>query len=49
MFGSNFPIDGLHGNFDKLFRAYREIVAGFSQDEQTAMFYGNAERYYRLG
>lgn len=48
MFGSNFPIDGLHGTFDELFHAYREIVSGFSQNAQAAMFYGNAERYYRL-
>ena len=49
MFGSNFPIDGLHGTFDVLFNAYREIVADLSTDEQRALFHDNAERFYRLG
>lgn len=48
MFGSNFPIDGLHGSFDNLFDAYREIVSGFSDDEIKAMFHDNAERFYKL-
>ena len=49
MFGSNFPIDGLHGTFDELFNAYREIVTDLSTDEQRALFHDNAERLYRLG
>ena len=48
MFGSNFPIDRLHGSFDRLFDAYRAIVSGFSNDEIKALFHDNAERYYRL-
>jgi predicted TIM-barrel fold metal-dependent hydrolase len=48
MFGSNFPIDGLHGSFDNLFDAYREIVSGFSDDEIRGMFHDNAERLYKL-
>ncbi|MGI9368031.1 MAG: amidohydrolase family protein [Ruegeria sp.] len=48
MFGSNFPIDGLHGSFDKLFDAYREIVSGFSDEDARAMFHDNAERFYKL-
>ena len=49
MFGSNHPIDGLHGTFDELFNAYREIVADLSAGEQCALFHDNAERLYRLG
>lgn len=48
MFGSNFPIDGLHGSFDNLFDAYRDIVSGFADDEIKAMFHDNAERFYKL-
>jgi predicted TIM-barrel fold metal-dependent hydrolase len=48
MFGSNFPIDGLHSSFDKLFNAYREIVSQFSEDEVRALFHDNAARYYRI-
>ncbi|MCP4381194.1 MAG: amidohydrolase family protein [Hyphomicrobiales bacterium] len=48
MFGSNFPIDGLHSSFGTLFDAYRVIVDGFSDDEQRAMFHDNAARSYRI-
>ena len=48
MFGSNFPIDGLHSSFDTLLDAYREIVATLSEDEQRALFHDNASRYYRI-
>lgn len=48
MFGSNFPIDGLHGNFDKLFNAYREIVGGLDEDERRVLFHDNAARFYRI-
>ena len=48
MFGSNFPVDKLYGNFDRLFSAYYEIVADFSDDEKRAMFYDTAALVYRL-
>jgi len=48
MFGSNFPIDGLHSTYGKLFDAYREIVSGFTDAEQRAMFHDNAAHFYRL-
>ena len=48
MFGSNFPIDGLHGSFDTLLNAYREILSGLSPHEARALFHDNAARYYRL-
>ena len=28
--------------------AYAEIISGFTEDEQTAMFSGNAERFFRI-
>jgi len=48
MFGSNFPIDGLHSTYDALFNAFREIVSGFSDAEVHALFHDNAARSYRL-
>ena len=48
MFGSNFPVDKLYGSFDRLFSAYYEIVADFSDDEKRAMFYDTAALVYRL-
>lgn len=48
MFGSNFPIDGLHSSFDTLFDAYRTVISGLSAAEQRLLFHDNAARYYRL-
>jgi predicted TIM-barrel fold metal-dependent hydrolase len=48
MFASNFPVDKLYSSFDDLYAAYKTIVAGFSADEQHALFQANAERLYRL-
>lgn len=48
MFGSNFPVDRLYGSFARLFAAYEEIVAAFSESEQQAMFANNARRVYRM-
>ncbi len=30
------------------FDVYRSVVADFSEDERTALFAGNAERFYRI-
>jgi predicted TIM-barrel fold metal-dependent hydrolase len=48
MFASNFPIDGLHSDYDRLWGAYAEIVAGTSQADRDGLFAKNAIRYYRL-
>ena len=48
IFASNWPVDKLFSTYDVLIDAYTEIVAGFSPDEQTAMFSGNAKELYRL-
>lgn len=48
MFASNFPVDGLHSSYAALWQAYRQIVAGASEAEQTALFAGSARHWYRL-
>ena len=48
MFGSNFPVDRLMAEYDRLWDAYREIVADLSTDEQKAVLRGTAERVYRI-
>jgi len=48
MFASNFPVDGLHGTFDELLRAYATIVAGLDDEARDRLFAGNAARVYRL-
>lgn len=48
MFASNFPLDSLFSDFDTLFRAYRDITAGFGADERASLFSANAAHYYRI-
>ena len=48
VFATNWPVDKLYSSYDTLVDAYKELVAGFSRDEQAAMFSRNAERLYRV-
>jgi len=48
MFESNFPVDRLSLPYAVLYNGLKKIAAEFSEDEQHAMFYGTAERVYRL-
>ncbi|TGQ63863.1 hydrolase [Mesorhizobium sp. M00.F.Ca.ET.186.01.1.1] len=48
MFGSDFPVAGLHASFDAVYDGFKAIVADLSADEQTALFFGSAKRIYRL-
>ena len=42
-FATNWPVDWLWSTYDELVDAYTEIIAGFSHDEQAALFSKNAE------
>ena len=48
MFGSDFPVAGLHASFDEVYDSFKAITADLSADEQAALFFGNARRIYRL-
>ena len=48
MFESNFPVDKLSISYHVLWNALKKLVIDFSEDEKHAMFYGTAERVYRL-
>lgn len=48
MFESNFPVDKLSLGYDVYWNAMKKIAADFSADEQHELFYGTAERVYRL-
>ncbi|MER8366835.1 amidohydrolase family protein [Mesorhizobium sp. M1378] len=48
MFGSDFPVAGLHASFDAVYDSFNAIAGELSADEQTALFFGNARRIYRL-
>jgi predicted TIM-barrel fold metal-dependent hydrolase len=47
-FGSNWPVDRLFSSYPDVIAAYRELIAGFSIDEQVALFAANAERIFRI-
>ena len=48
MFGSDFPVAGMHASFDEVYDSFKTITADLSADEQAALFFGNARRTYRL-
>ena len=48
MFASNFPVDSLMTTYKRLWDAYDEITADFSQPERDGLFWRNAEQYYRI-
>jgi predicted TIM-barrel fold metal-dependent hydrolase len=47
-FGTNWPVDRLYSSYGDVLNAYEEIIAGFSEAEQRAMFSENAERVFRV-
>ena len=48
VFGTNWPVDRMYSSYPDVINAYAEIISGFSRDEQTALFSGNAERLFRI-
>jgi L-fuconolactonase len=48
MFESNFPVDKLSLSYAVLWNGFKKIAAGASEDEKHALFYGTAERVYRI-
>jgi predicted TIM-barrel fold metal-dependent hydrolase len=47
MFASNFPVDSLCARFDEIMLGMRQILAGYTHQEQAAFFCDNARRVYR--
>ena len=48
IFGTNWPVDKLYGDYAELVGAYRTLLAGYSRDEQAAMLGGNALDLYSI-
>jgi len=48
MFGSNFPIDKLLSDYNRLFNAFKEIVRDFSLQDKQKLFHDNACKFYRI-
>jgi predicted TIM-barrel fold metal-dependent hydrolase len=47
-FGTNWPVDRLYSSYGDVLDAYWELIAGYSPDEKTALWSGNAERIFRI-
>lgn len=48
MFGSNFPVDKLHGTYGDIVHGFVRCVETLSEPEQNALFVSNAKRWYRF-
>lgn len=48
MFESNFPVDRLSLSYHVVWNGFKKMVADFSEAEKHAMFYGTAEKVYRV-
>jgi predicted TIM-barrel fold metal-dependent hydrolase len=48
LYGSNFPIEKLWTDYDKLYRTFRSTIAHLSETEQAAILHGTAARLYRI-
>jgi predicted TIM-barrel fold metal-dependent hydrolase len=48
MFESNFPVDKAGFGYTTLWNAFKRITEGWSTTERSALFYGNASRFYRI-
>ena len=48
MFESNFPVDKVSCSYRVLWNAFKRLAAGFSADEQRALFHDTAVRVYRV-
>ncbi len=46
MLGTNWPVDRLFGTYADVVNAYRIIFGPLSEDERSALFYGNAAALY---
>jgi predicted TIM-barrel fold metal-dependent hydrolase len=49
MFESNFPVDKQTCSYTTLWNAFKRIAADHSPTDKSALFFGTANRVYRLG
>lgn len=49
MLESNFPVDMVATSYVLLWNSFKRITSGFSAAERAELFYGTANRVYRLG
>jgi|TARA_B100000959_G_scaffold238256_2_gene258095 predicted TIM-barrel fold metal-dependent hydrolase len=47
-FGTNWPVDKMYSTYGEVIDAYKNLISGYSSDEQIKLFSENAERVYRI-
>ena len=48
MLGSNFPVDKLYTDYERLWAAYDELIAPYTAGERARLLAGTAKAFYRL-
>ncbi|SLN75379.1 amidohydrolase family protein [Roseisalinus antarcticus] len=48
MFASNFPVDGQHAGYARIWQAFDDITAAMTSTERDRLFHGTAREVYRL-
>jgi len=48
MFGSNFPVDKLHGSYDRIWQSFEAITDAYTTQEQARLFGDTAREFYRI-
>ncbi len=48
MFASNFPMDKVSTNYERLYDAYFKIVENYTTDDQQKLFADNALAFYQI-
>jgi L-fuconolactonase len=48
MFGSDWPVANLAGDYQTVIEATMSVLADYSEEERQAILGGTADRFYRL-
>ena len=48
MFGSNFPVDGLHTGYEQIVSAYLRCLSACNRTELNMIFHDNAIEFYNV-
>ncbi len=48
MLGSNFPVDKLHADYSRIWRAFEDILGSLPDDAQAQLFGNTARSFYRI-
>ena len=48
MFESNFPVDKQSVSYHVIWNAYKKLTHEFSEQDKESLFYGTAEKVYKL-